>query len=578
MLRRFCARVAIPRGAAARFAATDKLSVPWPVPAAFHPPGHVAYKALGRAVVVAANEQDAGPDAFAECRLARDQLEAVVQGSSYPGMRIELFGGVAAMGLLESGGDLDFVGITPDGVEPDFPEQVEMVNRLSRDLRRVGLRSQGIKARVPVVKVTRTSNTMPGAPSGAVACQATFRFPNAISVEVQAAFDDHLKSQFGALKCVWGTGGACTATFKTTTAAIAAIASNRHASFSGEDSGGVLRLPLSVRQGPELYRHSFDLVLRPAGLVNALVLRDAFVQYPYARHLLLLAKRWARSAYVVDPIDGLLSNHCVCLMVLHFLVAAGRVQPVSVQKASEKAAAGAGAPGGLGMDTYWPLPQKLSDEEAAEVGLLATQFFHFYSTIFDATKDVVCPTAAGVTRNTLGWVTASSKVDASRPPFFALCVKDPTSVENAARNVDAASADFVFRSIAAAAKLCAEERDDPEFLVNKLRTKPPRAHRTAHVHRPSEHSKATGSGGGEATTKPKADDVAAEARRTLQRLEFHARKDDMVRQGDRMERRKSEGRAARDLTRAIVQWIRSANKSSAPRGGAAAAGLAEAAK
>ena len=55
------------------------------------------------------------------------------------------------------------------------------------------------------------------------------------------------------------------------------------------------------------------------------------------------------------------------------------------------------------------------------------------------------------------------------------------------------------------------------------------------------------------------DAIEAETRQTLRRMQFYERRDKLAQQGDRLERRNSENKTVQDLTRALVQWIRSSN-------------------
>jgi hypothetical protein len=505
------------------------ISVPWKT--ALPPPADAAWQKFGTAVAECALGLDSGKEAFDECLAVRRQLDAVVKGSGHDDMNVCIFGGMVSNRILETGGDVDFVAVADN--EVDFERASAIVQKLGRDMRRIGLRATAIpRARVPVVKVDRVSSALPGTPLHSMATSAVFQLLTPATPEQQASFDEQLKRDYGVISVDWSKGQQlATANFPSTEATVRALA-------NVNKIGNIpipLRLPLEPKLGPEMYRFPFDLCLQSSGLQNSHLISQYLDKWPFARHLLLFVKRWGRSSGVINSIDGLLASYGITVLVVHFLVRVGRLPPLNVQLTQEPQLLPV-AP------TYKPL-EAPEDGDVAELGYLAAAFFEYYSSVFDYKEDVAATTVKVMKKETLRWGNRPSADGVPRPPFHFLCIKDPHNVESIGRNLDQKAAAYVKQAFEVAHAKVTAELQDPRFLVSVLATSAPRPDS-------KEGRAAVGRG------DPAFDEVQTDARRMLKKMEFHARKASIQRIGEATVKRNSQVRAAQDLTRSIVHWIR----------------------
>ncbi len=244
-----------------------------------------SYAALGVSLVEYVQGLDTGPAAFEECFIARQQLETIVRSCGYD-MSIHTFGGLSVLGFLEVGGDVDFVGVSE--VEPSNEEAGAIVMRISREMRRLGLRASALpRARVPLSKVQRVSRDAPGTEVHALSSTGIFQLTRALPVEEEGQFAARLRT-LGAQALEWNTQRhSVSATFPSPTKMLEALATvKKHGAVDIP-----LRLPVDPRHGPELYRYPFDLCLSSTGLRNSALLGEVLQRYKYARHLLLTSEK-----------------------------------------------------------------------------------------------------------------------------------------------------------------------------------------------------------------------------------------------------------------------------------------------
>jgi hypothetical protein len=516
----------------AGFTARRSIAVAVPWKTELPKPNDPIWAPLGAAVAEAAMGLDSGKDAFEECLAVRRQIDAVVKGSGFHDMNVAIFGGMVSNKMLETGGDVDFVAVAD--YEVDFETASTVVQKLGRDMRRIGLRATAIpRARVPVVKVDRVSSALPGTPLHSMATSVVFQLLLPASPEQQAEFDAMLRRDYGVTNVEWNKGQQlATAVFPSTEEAVRGLASI-------DKIGTIpipLRLPLEPKLGPELYRFPFDLCLQSSGLQNSHLIAQALEEWPYARHLLLLAKRWGRSSGVINSIDGLLASYGVTVLVVHFLVRLGRLQPLNVKLTQEPQLLPV-AP------SYKPLAGP-KDGDMAELGYISAAFFEYFCNVFNYEEDVAATTTKILKKATLRWANRPAPDGVPRPPFHFLCLKDPYNTESIGRNLDQAAALYVKQSFQASFVKVQAELTDPRFLVSVLTTSAPRPD--------SKEGRAIVGGGGD----PAIEEVQVDARRMLKKVEFHARKASIQRIGEATVRRNTQVRAAQDLTRSIVEWIR----------------------
>eukprot|EP00758_Cryptobia_borreli_P004976 Tbor_TRINITY_DN4684_c0_g1::TRINITY_DN4684_c0_g1_i1::g.15049::m.15049 len=499
---------------------------------------------VGESIVKMALEYDTGPEAFIEVLAAREQLEIIVQSSGYD-LSVYPFGGVTVMQLLEVGGDVDFTAVAD--VEPEYEEASEIISRLSRDMRRLGLRCSSIpRARVPVIKVDRTSTSLPGSPLHMTSSSGMFRFSRSLTVEEQQTFMEILTNEYHAMRCEWDSLDQCAKVqFVDATSLVVGLT---HLTKLGSVDIPI-RVPVDPRQGPQLYRFPFDFCLSTTGLRNSYLLGKYLQMYPYARHLALLLKRWGRSSGVVSPIDGLLASYAVTVLLVHFLV---KIEVLNVDETFRMAAEPQVLPKEI---KYSPLATEKGGD-MAQLGYIFAQFFEYYSGadnsgVFDYSNDVACTTFAQLSKNQIpGWAEtyhqqitgAESGID--RPPFYHFCIKDPFSIDNIARNLGKEACIYVQQANKLVVDYIKRDITDPRFMVNSI---------VVHGPRPV-FSPVNG------TYNPKYIDPSnqetTEAFRKLKKMEFHKRQDNLQRFGQNTMRTHSQAKVAQTVTRNMMSWLK----------------------
>jgi hypothetical protein len=149
----------------------------------------------------------------------------------------------------------------------------------------------------------------------------------------------------------------------------------------------------------------------------------------------------------------------------------------------------------------------------------------------------------------------SSGEVATRPPFYHLAIKDPYGVENIARNLDAMSVAYVKDASRAAADCVLTEIKDAAFLVDTLTGNAPTPVRGS----VNQGAKPMGDGDGQ-SSEPGPGSSEFEARRLLAQGRFHQRKDKMRRFGESSVEQNVKVRAAQDLTKSMVGWLKTASR------------------
>jgi hypothetical protein len=485
------------------------------------------WAALGKELITHAQQQDTGRVAFDECSMARQQLQTIVQGIGYD-MTVSTFGGLATMRMLEAGGDADFVGVT--NVEPTLDEAGEIVARLAREMRRLGLRATAIpRARVPVLKVDRASRSIPGSPLHSLARSGLFRFSRDLTSDEQDSFCERMKNEFECLSVEWcNAKQTATVTFDSSTDLVSAlIAVDRHAGVPIP-----LRLPVEPRNGPEIYRHTFDFVLSSIGLQNSHVFGKVLAEYPYSRHLLQAVKKWGRTSDVSNSIDGLLASYALTVMMVHFLCKIGLVRRVTSADLTCD-------PHAIPRDpVYEPLCGVSSDEASnATVGLVFAAFFEYYGVVFDYGTSVICTTNLSLTKEKMKWNRGPNET--GRPPFFELCIKDPCGLDNIGRNLSKESVAYVRAAVNLALQTLTKDLHEPKFIVKLLTTSPPKPVRARHL--------LIGAEGRE---------EQAEAWHMIKKMEFQHRRKDLEKFGERTVQSTAQQKVAQDMATNMLSWIK----------------------
>lgn len=507
------------------------MSAPSPWDSSLPPPSDPRWEGVGKAIVQQALEIDTGIEAFEEVLEARKQLEIIVQACGYD-LSVYAFGGFAVMGMLEVGGDVDFTAVAD--VEPQFEEASEIISRLSREMRRLGIRSTALpRARVPVIKVDRASTALPGSPLHSNSSCGVFQFSRPLLSEEQRAFSEVIGEEYHAVSREWDSvGKIATVRFPDTSSLLVGLTHIRK--FGAVDVP--VRVPLDARQGPELYRFPFDFCLSSTGLHNSHLLGEYLRMYPYARHIALALKQWGRSSGVVNSMEGLLASYALTVMFVHFLVKMQVVPLVETNRITTE-------PHQLPKEIEYRPLATAEEGDMAQVGYLFASFFEYFGKVFDFEKDVVCTTDANLTKAALGWDVVPSGPE--RPPFYHFAIKDPFGHENIARNLGKEAAQYVQQAGALVTEYINKDLDDPKFMVSSI---------TSHGPRPL-YDPVNG------TYNPKylnpANQETTEAFRKLKKMEFHRRRDNLQRFGQNTMRQHSQVKVAQNVTRSVLSWLKS---------------------
>lgn len=486
---------------------------------------------IGKAVVEIASSCDTGKTAFEECRVARDQLETIIQSIGYD-MNIYIFGGLVTLGILEVGGDVDFVGVFD--IEPCFDESAEIVSRVCRELRRLGLKTKALpKARVPVLKADRVSKDLPGTPFHNLSCDGIFQFTQSLNSGERDSFEARLKETFDGRDIEWNASSQfATSRFCSTSALIYGLSNlKKHAGLDIP-----VRLPIDVRHGPELYRIPFDFCLSATGLSNSYLLCESLAKYPYSRHLLLTLKKWGRSSGVVNSIDGLLASYALTVMLTHFLVKTGVIDKVAPISSSME-------PQVLHLSpNYKPLANG-SDYDLSEVGYLLAAFLEYYGIVFNYSDSVVCTTNVTLSKKLMNWET--SRNTSGKPPFFEFAIKDPYGLDNIGRNLDRPSVEYTKAAHKLALTYLLSRTSEPLAAVNALTRNPPR---------PKVMNRSLSSRG---IIPSSSSSDQMEARHILTKMEFQERRRSLESFGKRAMKNNENQNVASNVTRNVLGWIRS---------------------
>jgi len=357
-------------------------AVPWESQLSQHgiklpPHGDSSYGRLGTTILSRMSCFDAGQKTYNECLVARRQLETILRSCGYE-LDVMFFGGLVSLGFFEVSGDLDFVGV--GDMEPKHEEAAAIVQRVAREMRRLGLRPLAIpRARVPVIRCDRTSVVLPGTPLAKEATAVTVPFSRPLSTEEKDLFDARLVDKHGAKEMVWREDTQCVCvTFQDTQQAVTAMATiKRHG-----DVDIPVRAPFDAKHGPELYRFPFDMCFGTTGMQNTFLMRSALLAYPGARHLLLALKKWGKSCGSINSMDGFLASYAFTAMMSHFLIQTGRIEPLNPEEMLRE-------PHLLPKEPdYVPLEASAA-VDAVDIGYLFVQFMVYYSKVFDYQNNVI---------------------------------------------------------------------------------------------------------------------------------------------------------------------------------------------
>eukprot|EP00760_Papus_ankaliazontas_P039724 PhM_4_TR9766/c0_g1_i1/m.95451 len=418
------------------------------------------YDDLGRSIVKKMLPYDAGPATYKECLVARGQLEMILRSCGYD-LDVKFFGGLVTLGFFEVSGDLDFVGV--GDTEPRHEEAAAIVQRVAREMRRLGLRPMAVpRARVPVIRCDRTSVALPGTPVPREASCVTFPFSRSLEAAEQELFAARLHERYGAMEVGWREDKRCaTVRFPDTWAAVNAMANVRKQG----DVEIPIRAPLDSRNGPELYRFPFDMCFGTQGMQNTFLMREALLAYPGSRHILLALKKWGKACGTINSLEGFLASYAYTAMLSHFLVQTGRIEPLRPEEMLEE-------PHLLPKDPpYVPLERE-NELNTSDVGYVFAHFFAYYAHIFDYENDVVSSTMTGMKKTHMKWTTPDDGT--GRPPFYFFGMKDPYGNDNIARSVDANRLRYIRDALTLATHAMAQEQEDGEFVLAHLVEDPSR--------------------------------------------------------------------------------------------------------
>ncbi|KAH8616150.1 putative Cid1 family poly A polymerase [Trypanosoma vivax] len=493
--------------------------------------GNDRWEKLGKSIIKYALTCDTGRAAFDECGIIRKQLETLVQSLGYDA-NVYAFGGLVVLGILEVGGDADFVGVTD--VEPGAIEAGEIVSRLSREMRRLGLKSVVLpKARVPVIKVDRVSKSLPGTPLHHLSTCGLLQFTRQLDVKEAISFEKRMRENYGALKVEWSNSQQfSTIEFSSTTELITALTEVKI--HDGVEV--LLRLPVDPKNGPELYRLPFDFCLSSVGLRNSYLLSNTLSHYTFSRHLLLLLKKWGKSCGIVNSIDGFLASYALTVMCTHFLIKVGVLPKISILRSTDEPQLLPSFP------EYKPLNNETSG--AANLGFLTAAFFEYFGNVFDYENNVVCTTNMNLLKKTMRWDN-SFGLEVGKPPFFSFAIKDPYGLDNIGRNLDVEATEYVREAHAAALEVLLDDCSDPEFVINTITQSPPL---------PARKDRTLASRG---IVSSVISPDQLEARHVLKKVEFYERRKSMERLGLRTVKCTEEQRVVSTVAKNVVGWIRS---------------------
>lgn len=484
---------------------------------------------LGKQIVDTAVSNDTGKIAFDECKVCREQLEVVVQSLGFD-MNVYVFGGLVTLGLLEVGGDIDFVGIAD--LDPNFEESGEIISKVSQELKRLGLRSWALpRARIPVIKVDRSSKSFPGSPFHQLSKDGIFHFSSQMSPPDAESFEKRLLEEYDASQVEWSSSNQyAIAQFKSTSSLLSALCIIKK--HNGVEIP--IRLPIDPKSGPEIFRFPFDFCLSPTGLRNSYLFSKSLSEYECARHLLIILKKWGRSSGIINSIDGLLASYALTVMLVHYLARINVINKTMPDGVSELQAL-------RRFPDYNPLCRS-NHCDLHKVGYLLGGFFEYYGKIFDFSRGVVCTSDFNLTKDTLGW---TKKVSDGRPPFFDFAIKDPYGFDNIARNLDIDSSNYVRGAHEKAFEGVLSGLDNPKELLQSLLLNPPK---------PIRNSKSLSERGvvSETLTSTQLD-----AQHTLKKFKFHQRKRDIESVGKIVAQNYKNRDAASSLTKNVLGWIKS---------------------
>lgn len=522
LMRRFFQRNLL-RGIEKRF-----LSLPWT--SSLPSSDDLLWAKLGKVVVDTAVSCDTGRTAFEESTVCRAQLEMIIQSLGYD-MNVFVFGGLVTLGLLEIGGDIDFVGVSD--AEPTFEEAGEMVDKIARELKRIGLRSWALpKARVPVIKVDRSSRSFPGSPFHQLSRDGIFHFSRQLAPSEVKSFEELIKGDYAATHVEWSNSNRyAIIQFESTSSLIQALS---HVKSHGPVAIPV-RLPVDPKSGPEIFRFPFDFCFSATGLRNSYLLANSLAEYECARHLLIVLKKWGRSSGIINSIDGLLASYALTVMLVHYLVKTDVINKTNPQ----------GMVDAQSLQTspaYRPLCTS-SECDLTKVGYLFAGFFEYYGEIFDYTNNVVCTTNTNLTKESIGWNKGSA--DIFRPPFFEFAIKDPYGLDNIGRNLDADSARYVREANAQALKGVLVGLKDPKRLLHGLLRSPPK---------PFRRTKSLSERGFVSDTLTPGQ---LDARHALSKAKFLQRRREIESLGRAAVKASHDRDAAATVARNVLGWIRS---------------------
>ncbi|KNH09464.1 RNA polymerase I [Perkinsela sp. CCAP 1560/4] len=431
--------------------------------------GSKYFKTLGSQIVKDNAFKDAGKSSFEDCLRARSQLESILHAMGYK-LDVLFFGGIVSLGFFEVSGDLDMAAVGE--IEPSHEEAALVVQSVSKELRRMGLRPMAIpRAFIPILRCDRTVNTQPAQTSseGSRTCSFIFRRPLS-SMECDSFFD-RLRGRYGStVQIRWMKNlQSATVTFETTLNATHAMAHIQdHCSVELN-----MRQPSDSRDGPELYRYPFDLCFNSMGVQNTFMLRKILLSYPGARHLLLALRRWGKRCHNIHSTEGFLATYCYTVMLAHFLMQTGRVQPIDPEMDFVEPLLLPKEP------KYVPLRQKDVDPE--DLGYLYYHFINYYAHVFDFDTGVINVTTKNMRKEDLGWNTPKNQKE-EKPPFFSLAIKDPLGNENCARIVDKRRTNIIHQNFLLASHILDTESRDPIFALRHLEQDAPRIEKEEPLH------------------------------------------------------------------------------------------------
>ena len=395
-------------------------------------------EALGKKAFEVASKRDAGPRMLQCASTAREQLQHIVDEWS-PGAEVFIFGSSLVMSSWDGKSDIDFAVVDPKAyIEKRWPpEERHAVRELTDLCKAAGFRVSSLEcvdtARVPIVKHKTLQQSLSG-----VIEQSAEESKSRRSIRVQFQSEkirstkdlrQWLQTQVDPCSIEQiepSEHGSAAITFVSSTKALVAMLriNSRQKRRMNEL---ITAQQVDEQLPPESHCIDFDLCLRQFGIRNSEYLRKFHTLHensPYLRCGAVVLKEWSKLWGLNNSFMGFLTSYAINIMWIYFLVQRNVIPYVSPYDTPED------PKDALRKPTYVPiLPEHAQIPETRnKMGTLLADFFKFYSTEFDWSKNVVTLNRPGVTqKKSIGWI-PENEIKLSRQSKnvrYIICIEDP---------------------------------------------------------------------------------------------------------------------------------------------------------